>query len=260
MTKLLIVDDEQHIRFFLERLLSREGYEVTTAADGTAAIAALPQGFDLALLDINLGRGPSGMDVLDIIHQHYPDTVVILLTGQGSLETAVAALRRGAHDYLFKPCMADEIRQSVRQGLEKRHTLHKHTQLISQLEQQLSNTLADIRGAVVPPAPKTTAAPPLPLDKPLVIDKERFTAEINGRALPLTPIEFHILAYLVEQAPQVVTAQQIVYVTHQYRTDALEASTIVRSHIYRLRQKIKEAGYAYELIRTVRGVGYAMHD
>jgi DNA-binding response OmpR family regulator len=254
MPKLLVVDDEQYIRFFLERLLTREGYEVVTANDGTAALAALPQGFDLALLDINLGRGPSGIDILDAIHQEYPNMVVILLTGQGTLETAVAALRRGAHDYLFKPCMADEIRKSVRQGLDKRQSQHKQVNLITQLEQQLSTTLAEIR-SVSPPVPPR----PHPLASPLTIDKERYTAKINDQQLVLTPVEFNILAYLVEQAPQVVTPQQIVYATHQYRTDALEASTIVRSHIYRLRQKIKETGHTHELIRTVRGVGYAIH-
>jgi DNA-binding response OmpR family regulator len=256
MTKLLVVDDEQYIRFFLERLLTREGYKVVTASEGTAALAALPQGFDLALLDINLGRGPNGLDILDAIHQSYPEMVVILLTGQGTLETAVAALRRGAHDYLLKPCMADEIRKSVRQGLAKRQSQHKQASLIAQLEQQLSTTLAEIRN-VSPSIPVPSR--PHPLASPLTIDKERYTAKINSQLLVLTPVEFNILAYLVEQAPQVVTPQQIVYATHQYRTDALEASTIVRSHIYRLRQKIKEAGHAHELIRTVRGVGYAIH-
>lgn len=263
MSKILVVDDEPYIRFFLERLLTSEGHEVVSLGDGMAALEAIYQPFDLALLDINLGRGPSGLDVLDALHQHQPDTAVILLTGQGTLETAVIALRHGAHDYLLKPCMADEIRHSVRQGLAKRHQRQKQTLLIDKLEQNIVSTLREIRGdgvayaptAVAPPPP----APPASHHSRLTVDKERHMVLVNKTPLPLTPIEFSILSYLVSQAPQVVTAQQLVYAIHQYRTDAIEASNIVRSHVYRLRQKIKDAGINDELIGTIRGVGYVIH-
>ena len=261
MSKILVVDDEPYIRFFLERLLTSEGHEVVSLADGTAALEAIHQPFDLALLDINLGRGPSGLDVLEALHQHQPDAAVILLTGQGTLETAVIALRHGAHDYLLKPCMADEIRHSVRQGLAKRYQRQKQTLLINELEQNIVSTLREIRGDGVAAYAPTAVAPPPPASdhSRLTIDKERHMILVNKTPLPLTPIEFSILSYLVSQAPQVVTAQQLVYAIHQYRTDAIEASNIVRSHVYRLRQKIKETGINDELIGTIRGVGYVIH-
>jgi DNA-binding response OmpR family regulator len=120
VTRILVVDDEPGIRFFLEDTLTRDGYQVTAVETGEAAVRAIAvQEFDLALVDLKL-TGMGGMEVLAYLRQQSPDTAVILLTAHASLDTAVQALRQGAHDYLFKPCKTVELRESVRTGLLRR--------------------------------------------------------------------------------------------------------------------------------------------
>ena len=102
--RILVVDDESSIRLFLEETLTNDGHQVVSAVSGEEALVLIAeQSFDLALLDLNL-TGIGGMEVLAALRRQSPDTVVIILTAHASLETAVEALRQGAHDYLFKPC------------------------------------------------------------------------------------------------------------------------------------------------------------
>ncbi len=101
---ILVIDDEDSICYFLERFLSREGYQVVAASSGEAALARLASTeFDVVLLDLKM-KGVSGLDVLADLRQRWPATSIIILTAHASLESAVEALRHGAHDYLFKPC------------------------------------------------------------------------------------------------------------------------------------------------------------
>ena len=118
--RILIVDDEAAVRFFLEEALTRDGHQVVAVDSGEAALALIAdQEYDLALLDLMMDE-VGGMEVLTALSRRWPDTVVIVLTAHASLETAVEALRQGAHDYLFKPCETVELRESVRTGLLKR--------------------------------------------------------------------------------------------------------------------------------------------
>lgn len=264
MSKILVVDDERSIRLVLERLLKSEGYDVVTAESGEKAIE-LTESFDLALLDINLGYGPSGIDVLEHLHTNHPDTVVILLTGQAALETAVAALRRGAHDYLFKPCQPEEIRASVRKGLAKKQKLKSREQLINRLEKDILSTIQEFRSvsqAELPQAqpPTTKRETSLYTAGRVTIDIARHIALIDQTTLQLSPIEFDLLKFLVKEAPQVVTPQQLVRAIHAYDADPMEASSVIRTHIYRIRQKVKEFSGTDDIIRTVRGVGYAISE
>src|SRR5687767_16031054 len=100
---ILVVDDEKSQREILEMILSGEGYDVTTASSGEAAIKfAKDRGFDLALTDLMM----PGMDGLQLLHHLLnidSSIVVILLTAHGSIDSAKEALRRGAFDYLEKP-------------------------------------------------------------------------------------------------------------------------------------------------------------
>ncbi len=117
---ILIVDDEVAVLHFFERILRHEGYAVVTADGGEAALRAIAeQEFDLVLLDLKL-KDMSGLDVLEQLRQRRPTTITIIITAHGSLETSIKALRQGVHDYLLKPCSADELRQSVQAGLLKR--------------------------------------------------------------------------------------------------------------------------------------------
>jgi two-component system OmpR family response regulator len=275
--KILIVDDEAGIRFSLEETLSRDGYQVTTAESGEAALACVAaQPFDLVLIDLRL-PGMSGMEVLTTLRQQAPDTAVVVLTAHASLETAVEALRQGAHDYLFKPCKTVELRDSVRRGLLSRRQKLQQRELLHQLEQHLSSSLQNLRATMTEPPVAADARRPLdgeaappdggPAEEEgrflrqggLIVDLTRHVITLDGQLLELSPTEFNLLAYLASEAPRVVSPQELVREVQGYQSETWEASETVRYHVYRLRQKIKEAttGHA-DIIRTVRGIGYTI--
>jgi len=113
----LVVDDEQLIRWALTDRLSQDGYRVIEAGTAADAIARSEEGVDLVLLDYRLPDG-DGLSVLRKIKQHDPDTLVILLTAFSSIETAVEAMKQGAYHYANKPFNVDEIALVVEKALE----------------------------------------------------------------------------------------------------------------------------------------------
>ncbi|MFP5213884.1 MAG: sigma-54-dependent transcriptional regulator, partial [Acidobacteriota bacterium] len=118
--KILVVDDERSMREFLEIMLLKEGYAVSCAAGGAEAIAAVRQEtFDLVITDIRM-KPVNGLDVLKQVKQISPATVVIIISAHASTETAVAAMREGAYDYLPKPFKVDEIRTVISNALQCR--------------------------------------------------------------------------------------------------------------------------------------------
>lgn len=118
MEKILVVDDEIFIRENLERTLSLKGYDVSTAENRAQTIKAVTENdIDLVLLDMNLGT-ESGLDILREIKEIDSDILVIIITGYGTVETAVEALKMGAYDYMKKPFKADAIHLIVRLALE----------------------------------------------------------------------------------------------------------------------------------------------
>src|SRR3954451_5048485 len=101
--RILVVDDEEVIRDILADFLAMEGFEVRTAPDGVAALAELVQGrYDLVLSDLKMPN-MGGIELLDSIAQHAPQVVTIIMTGFGTVETAIDAMKRGAYDYIMKP-------------------------------------------------------------------------------------------------------------------------------------------------------------
>ncbi len=107
--RVLVVDDEDVIASTLEEFLGGEGYEVAVAHDGPTALALI-EGFepDLALCDVQL-PGMDGLELLDRLLRVRPELLVLIITAYATVETAVAAFRRGAHDYLMKPVIFDEL-------------------------------------------------------------------------------------------------------------------------------------------------------
>ena len=264
--RILIVDDEEAIRFSLEELLTRDGYQVVAVESGEAALAHIAsQRFDLALLDLRL-KGIGGLEVLAALREQALDTAVIVLTAHGSMETAINALRQGAHDYLLKPCEAASLRESVRTALLTREREQRQRALLLQVEQSLTASLEEIRTAVVKPLPTPEPAITQATKEEaqrlkqggLVVDLARHVVVLDGHRLELSPTEFHVLAYLVEKAPNVVNAQELVRQVLGYACDRFEASDIMRHHIHRIRKKAKACAGRSDIIRTVRGVGYAL--
>lgn len=118
MDKILIVDDEAFIRENLERILAEDGFRPFSVDNEEAAVRMIvEEEVDLVLLDLNLGNR-SGLDVLRSIREIDPDLLVIIITGYGTVESAVEALKMGAYDYIKKPFKADAIHLIVRLALE----------------------------------------------------------------------------------------------------------------------------------------------
>lgn len=122
---LLLVDDEEIARSNLEHILIKEGYHVTTAADGTEALRHLDSThFDLVLTDLRMAK-LGGMELLEKIKTDHPNIEVIIITGYATVDSAVEALQKGAYHYLPKPLKLDEVRTSVGKALAKKKRTHK---------------------------------------------------------------------------------------------------------------------------------------
>ena len=108
--RVLVVDDEQNIRRTLTLALESMEHEVASASDGASAVKQLKAGsFDVMLLDLKLSQ-ESGLDVLEEALRISPQLAVVIVTAFASIETAVEAMRRGAYDYLPKPCTPEQVR------------------------------------------------------------------------------------------------------------------------------------------------------
>jgi DNA-binding response OmpR family regulator len=278
-SSILVVEDELSIRLYLQETLVNDGHEVVTVASGEEALEVITrQEFDLALLDLMLG-GITGMEVLAALHRQAPDTIVIILTAHGSLESAVEALRQGAHDYLFKPCKTVQLRESIRQGLLKRQRQLYQRRVLHQLERHLADELNNLRvtlsGSSTSPLPidvEPLSLPSLEVDKPaaeqgrflqygsLIVDPSQHVITLDGHLLELSPTEFDVLAYLVSAVPRVVSPQELIREVQGYASDLWEARDMIRQHVYNIRQKIKEATGRTDVIKNVRGIGYTVAE
>jgi two-component system, NtrC family, response regulator PilR len=116
---ILVVDDERSLREFLSICLGRAGHKVTVAEDPATALRALTSDVDLVITDLKMPGTMDGLGVLDEVKKRHPDTQVIVMTAYASTETAIAAMKRGAYDYLTKPFKVDEISVVVERALER---------------------------------------------------------------------------------------------------------------------------------------------
>src|SRR5579885_2274109 len=119
-SEILIVDDEEDIRDLVAGILHDEGYTTRVAGDSESALAAIrsrrPQ---LVVLDIWLqGSKLDGIEVLDIIKREQPDLPVVMISGHGTIETAVASIKKGAYDFVEKPFKADRLLHVTERALE----------------------------------------------------------------------------------------------------------------------------------------------
>ncbi len=132
--KVLIAEDEEHLGTILEQFLLGRGYQVTVTRDGKAALAALrSEAYDVALLDIVMPE-LDGLEVLKQVRTEADPPEVIIITGNGTIETAISAMKLGAYDYMAKPYRMAEIDVLVRRAWEKRRLARENVLLQSQLE------------------------------------------------------------------------------------------------------------------------------
>ncbi|MDH5674160.1 MAG: response regulator [Myxococcales bacterium] len=126
---ILVVDDEVVIREILADFLAMEGFNVRTAEDGQAALMELSRArYDLVLSDLKMPN-MGGIELLEAISEHAPNVVTIIMTGFGTVETAIGAMKRGAYDYIMKPFKMEEVVHTVRRGLERKKLVQENLRL-----------------------------------------------------------------------------------------------------------------------------------
>jgi len=224
----LVVDDEENICFFLEQTLERAGHTVMTVSSGEEALNCLRDvSYDLVVLDLNLGGRIDGLRVLEAIRWRWRDMAVVILTGHGSLDSALAAIREGVDGYLLKPIEPGELRQVVKEALERRKRLPQSVE----------------KGSFE--------------CGPFCVDLDRHVATLDGRPLDLTPGEFALLVHLMRNAHRVISPQELVRVIQGWECEDLyEARQVVKWYVYRLRRKAETDPSHPRHIMNMRGLGY----
>jgi len=135
---ILVIDNDRIILDSLCEFLSLEGFQTAGAETLKSAVAKLQkQSYSLVITEVNLPDG-DGFDLLDIFRKNYPQTVVIMITGYGSIESAVRAIKKGAYDYLTKPIIDDELRLVVERAIKQQSLISENESLRLQLEQKYS--------------------------------------------------------------------------------------------------------------------------
>jgi two-component system response regulator AtoC len=134
MSRILVLDDEENIRFFFTEALRKEGYEVRTVGRGDRAIELFgSEDFDVAVVDLKL-PDIDGMEVLKNFRRKHPHTPVIMITAHGTRQVAHQALREGAYDYFTKPFDLEEMRVVIRRAVEKAELVREVERLRQQME------------------------------------------------------------------------------------------------------------------------------
>jgi DNA-binding response OmpR family regulator len=258
--RILVVDDEEPIRITMSDLLRRRGYEVTTAEHGEAALALIHQRpFDLLLLDLKM-PGLSGIDVARRARERQPDVAIMILTGHGSLDSALDSMHLGVFDYMLKTAGPPEVLDRVAAALAQQQETRRKQELMSALQ----TVVGELGGGASLDAQPAAGGRGSQAGESwievgdLQISTWNQSVRRGTQTLNLTPTEFRILVCLAQQAGQVMSYQQIVQCAQGYEADAIEAAELVKPHMYHLRQKIETDPSSPRYILTVRGTGYLL--
>jgi DNA-binding response OmpR family regulator len=262
-TRLLIVDDEPHIRSSLVRALSFQGYKVDEAGSGKEALALLKKvAPDLILLDMNL-PDLGGLEVMCRAREMYPDLAIVVLTGYATLDNAIAAIKVSATDYLCKPASHQEIAAAVSTALKKQAKKQQQQQL-SQMLSATMEALEQIKhsnGGSTAPARRNLIANTDNIIRvpPLLLDRQRRLVVVGDNPswpIYLTKGETMVLATLMSQPGQIFSCQELAEAAWGYSINTDEAKSVIRPCMSRLRNKLKVAPHFPDLIHTVRRRGY----
>jgi two-component system OmpR family response regulator len=221
---LLVVDDEEVLLDLLRDALKFAGYEVATAATGFDALrAARKESFDLVVLDVNL-PDLEGFDVCKRLRADGNDVPVIYLTARDGADDLRTGFTRGGDDYVTKPFSLEELNLRIQALLRRRLTADPTSELL---------TFGD-----------------------LVIDDDAHRVWLGEDEIELSPTEYRLLHYLMLNEGRVLSKTQILDRVWQYDFDG--DASVVETYISYLRRKLDRDGES--IIRTVRGVGYAMRE
>ena len=258
--QVLVVDDEKAMRLSLSEILRLDGCEVQAAASGEEALQLLSNhSFDLMLLDIKM-PGMDGIRTLAEARRLSPQTVIILLTAHGTLDTAMQAIENQAFAYLLKPSAPDVVLDKVRRGLARRTEMMHKDHLLTQIERNLKELRTEVAPSTAAPSAMEVVKPKLTSGGGIVLDLNRREATVGGKNLHLTPTEFRLLTALMTRPDQVLTAQQLVREAQGYQADEREAREIIRPTISRLRTKLAKYPHSAKCLVSVRGQGYMFSE
>jgi two-component system, OmpR family, alkaline phosphatase synthesis response regulator PhoP len=223
--RILVVEDHRTLRQALAFNLSREGYDVSTAADGEAALhIARGDGLDLILLDVML-PGMTGIELMRVLRREGVTTPVIVLSARGDEIDRVVGLRVGADDYVAKPFSRPELLARIEAVLRRQ------------------------RGETEEPERREQLA-----FGRVEIDVARREVTIDGAPIHVTTKEFDLLAHMAANPGRIFTRDQLLARIWGY--DYIGDGRTVDVHVSWLRGKLRAAD-GHDYFRTVRGVGYA---
>lgn len=227
-SQILVVDDEKTLRHFLRLHLQEQGYEVTEAADGKTAQELIENNyFALALVDLHL-TDMDGLDVVRHLRQVSPKTSVIILTAYATLDSAVEALRQGAHDYLSKPFDTADLLASVADGIARQSAIPPTVQ-----NQKINLIVKDLE-----------------------LNQANRQVIRDGTIINLTPTEFDILTTLMAQPDVALDSITLIKQVRGYEATETDARAIARVHVHRLRHKLEPDPANPRYIITVTGGRY----
>ena len=254
--RVLIVEDEDHIRSGLRDVLVKNGYQVDEAESGEEALPRLQvHRFEAAIVDIRM-RGMSGIELLKTIRSRWADLPVIILTGHGTLDSAIAAVRAGAYDYLLKPALPQDILNIVSQAVlvgQRKREEARMLQVIRESLQRLEDL--DENGEV--PLSRSPGSRDLQVGR-LYIDLTAYEVSKDGNPAHLTPSEFNLLVALASRVGEAVEYAQLVKMVLGYQAELWEAKELIKRHVFTLRQKIEDDPASPKFLLNVRGVGYRL--
>jgi putative nucleotidyltransferase with HDIG domain len=147
-SRILVVDDETHVRAMMGSTLERQGYEVRLASSGREALETLElNSFDLVLTDIVM-QDVNGIALLEQIHAQHPNLPVVMVTAIHDISVAIDSMRRGAYDYLLKPFEREHLLNTVRRAMDHRHALEENHNYQQSLEQMVRARTEMLRHAM----------------------------------------------------------------------------------------------------------------
>ncbi len=231
--KVLIIDDERTLRHFLRLNLQEQGYQVTEAGNGKTAMKLIDrERFEVALVDLHL-TDMDGLDIMRYLRKVAPRTSVIILTGYATVDSAVEALRQGAHDYLTKPCNTSELLASVADGIARQSA---------------------------EPADAQVSQPEILEIRKLRLNRTSRQVSRNGEIINLTPTEFDILTVLMQNPNTAIDSITLIKQVRGYEATEPDARAIARVHIHRLRHKLEMDPTNPQYVTTVAGGRYLISN
>jgi two-component system response regulator RegX3 len=221
VTRVLVVEDEESISDALSFLLRKEGFEVSVATDGPAALTEFDRlGADVVLLDLML-PGLSGLEVCRELRQR-ADVAVVMLTAKDSEVDKVVGLEIGADDYVTKPFSTRELIARIRAVLRRRGQGSESSDVLE--------------------------------SGPVRLDIDRHVVSIDGAQVTMPLKEFELLEVLLRNAGRVLTREQLM--SRVWGADYFGDTKTLDVHIKRLRAKLEPDPSAPRHLVTIRGVGY----